>query len=88
MIHTQNGNVYAPHLEARRERQHDRIKDGIQDGSLSSEELAKLNAMRKDARQDLAEAKGDNGWVGPAERREINRDMNQISRAIYAFKHN
>ncbi|MFN8611217.1 MAG: hypothetical protein U0931_26980 [Vulcanimicrobiota bacterium] len=88
MIHTQNGNVYAPHLEARRDRQHQRVQDGIQDGSLSSDELSKLHAMRKDARQDLAAAKGDNGWVGPAERREMNRDMNHISQAIYAFKHN
>ena len=34
MIHTNNGNVYAPHLEARRDRQHNRVQDGKQDGSL------------------------------------------------------
>lgn len=88
MIHTKNGNVYAPHLEARRDRQHNRVQDGKQDGSLSTEELAQLKDMRQDARQDLAQAKGDNGRVGPGERRELNQDMNKISQAIYAFKHN
>ena len=44
--------------------------------------------MRNEARQELAEAKGDNGWVGPVERRNLHQDLNALSRTIFAFKHN
>lgn len=44
--------------------------------------------MRSAARGELAAAKGDNGWVGPVERRQLHQDLNAISRTIYAFKHN
>ena len=47
-----------------------------------------LKDMRSDARASLAEAKGNNGWVGPKERKELHQDMNSISQTIYALKHN
>ena len=88
MIHTSNGNVYAPGLEARAANQRSRVQQGISSGSISESELASLKDMRSDARQELAEAKGDNGWVGPVERRNLHQDLNAISRTIFAFKHN
>lgn len=88
LIHTQNGNVYAPGIKNRAQTQNARVAQGIASGSISQEELATLKDMRADARAGLAASKGDNGWVGPQERREVHQDLNQISRTIYAFKHN
>ena len=88
MIHTSNGNVYAPGLEARGLNQRARVQQGLNSGSISQSELATLKEMRSDARGELAAAKGDNGWVGPVERRQLHQDLNAISRTIFAFKHN
>lgn len=88
LISTPNGNVYAPGLKARQQNQRERVGNGIQNGSLTQNELAVLKDMRKDYRADLAEAKGNNGWVGPKERRELHQDLNNISQTIYALKHN
>ena len=88
MIHTSNGNVYAPGLEARGHNQRARVQQGLNSGSITESELATLKDMRNEARQELAEAKGDNGWVGPVERRNLHQDLNALSRTIFAFKHN
>jgi len=41
------------------------VQNGFNEGSVSGSELSNLREMRSDARQGLAESKGDNGWVGP-----------------------
>ena len=64
------------------------MQGGLEGGSISGNELSSLREMRSDARQGLAESKGDNGWVGPVERRQVHQDLNQINRSIFAFKHN
>jgi len=88
MIHTQNGPVFAPVIEARAANQRARVQDGLSSGSISQDELSSLRQQRSEARAGLVESKGDNGWVGPKERREVRQDLNQISQSIYAFKHN
>jgi hypothetical protein len=88
MIHTQNGPVFAPAIENRAANQRERVRAGVNEGSISCEELSSLRDMRQDARQGLAESKGDNGWVGPVERRQVHQDLNAISQSIYAFRHN
>jgi hypothetical protein len=88
MINTQNGNVYAPAIENRAERQRDRVKQGLENGTVTREELSTVREMRVDARAGLVESKGDNGWVGPAERRALHQDLNAINRTIFALKHN
>lgn len=88
LIATQNGNVYAPGLKHRAANQHARVAQGIQSGSLTESEVSVLKDMRADARASLEEAKGNNGWVGPKERMALHQDLNDISRTIYALKHN
>lgn len=88
LISTQNGNVYAPGLKHRSENLHQRAAAGIANGSLTGNEVDVLKDMRADARAQLSEAKGDNGWVGPKERVAMHRDLNQISQTLYALKHN
>lgn len=87
-IKTPEGRVFAPGLEARGQNQRGRVAQGIQSGALSGEEVDVLKEMRGEAFAGLTEAKGDNGWVGPKERRQLHRELNQISQTIYALKHN
>ena len=88
LIPTCNGSVFAPGLKDRLANQRDRVGQGLSSGSLAGSEMGVITDMRKDFRADLAEAKGDDGRVGPQERRELHKDMNAISRTIYALKHN
>ena len=88
LISTANGNVFAPGLKDRAANQHARAAQGIASGSLTGSEVGVLKDMRSDARASLAEAKGDNGWVGPQERKDLHQDMNAISRTLFALKHN
>ncbi|MBT9584679.1 hypothetical protein IV102_15150 [bacterium] len=88
LISTANGNVFAPGLKDRAANQHARAAQGVASGSLTGSEVGVLKDMRSDARASLAEAKGNNGWVGPKERKELHQDMNSISQTIYALKHN
>ena len=88
MISTSKGNVVAPGLQHRAANQQARVAQGVSSGSLSQAERGVLKEMRTDARASLSEAKGDNGRVGPQERRDVHQDMNSISRTIFAMKHN
>jgi hypothetical protein len=88
LISTSNGNVFAPGLKQRGANQHARVAQGVVSGSLTQSEMGVLREMKSDARGSLAEAKGNNGWVGPKERRELHQDLNSISQTIYALKHN
>ena len=87
-ISTANGNVFAPGLKSRLANQRDRVGQGVSSGSLTGSEMGGVKDGRRDFRADLSAAKGDNGRVGPHERRELHQDLNGISRTIYALKHN
>ncbi len=88
LISTPNGNVFAPGLKDRAAHQNARVAQGVASGSLTQSEMGVLKEMRTDARGSLAEAKGNDGRVGPQERRDLHQDMNAISRTIFALKHN
>ena len=87
VIHTAAGNVYAPAIKNRQERQTNRIQAGVAEGSITKDERIELAQARAGYRQDLRAAKADNGWVGPAERREAQQNLNEISASIYGFRH-
>ena len=72
----------------KRERNQDaRIAQGVKSGELTKAETKNLVNKEKDVRQDVKEAKAD-GVVTPTEKKEIRKDQNQASRAIYRKKHN
>jgi len=75
-----------PRLD-RQQRQADRIQDGVQDGSLTKGETARL--VNRELRTDLfiAGAKLDDGKIGPVESARIERMQDGSSRAIFAQKH-
>jgi hypothetical protein len=87
-IQTNNGTVRARGLKRRGKNQHNRVGNGIQNGSIDSTELANLKEMRQSAFSELSEAKASGGTVNFQERVSLHQDLNQLSRTIYQYKHN
>jgi hypothetical protein len=75
-----------PGVDARQERQQNRIADGIASGELTPREAAKLERREAHIERSEQRAKAD-GVVTPAERRHLNRELNRSSRAIARQKH-
>jgi len=73
----------------RQEKQQDRIAQGIKSGQLTPKEAAHLEcretAINKEIKNDRA---ANGGTLTPAERRQVNRQENRTSKAIYRKKHN
>jgi hypothetical protein len=73
----------------RQENQQDRIAQGIKSGQLTPRETAHLegreSAINKEVKADRA---ANGGTLTPAERRQVNRQQNRTSNAIYRKKHN
>ncbi len=80
--------VKAPVIEARLSHQAARIEQGLQSGSLTASEAKALVSQQKALFKDVFQAKTDNGFVGPHERRELRQDLRQSSRDIFLAKHN
>ena len=73
-------------INQRRENQQDRIGEGVENGTLTPKETARLehkqSALNKEIRTERKE-----GPLTPKDRRQINRQQNQLSRGIYRTKH-
>lgn len=76
-------------VKKREENQQDRIAQGIKSGELTPKEAAHLEgreaAINKEIKNDRA---ANGGKLTPAERRQVNRQENRTSAAIYRKKHN
>ncbi len=69
--------------------QHSRIHQGVGSDQLTRGEQYRLN--RRDAHihaQERLDRRFDHGHLTPGERRNLNRDLNRSSAAIYRDKHN
>src|ERR1700738_5127576 len=73
----------------RQENQQDRIAQGIKSGQLTPSETAHLEgraaAINKEVKNEGA---ANGGKLTPVERRQVNRQQNRTSNAIYRKKHN
>jgi hypothetical protein len=73
----------------RQENQQDRIAQGVKSGQLTPRETAHLEgreaAINKEVKNDRA---ANGGHLTPAEHRQVNRQQNRTSNAIYRKKHN
>ena len=73
----------------RQEKQQDRIAQGIKSGQLTPSEAAHLErregAINKEVKTERA---ANGGKLTPVERRQVNRQQNRTSNAIYRKKHN
>jgi hypothetical protein len=72
----------------RQENQQDRIAQGIQSGKLKAGQTAKLESREAGLNQEVrADRKYDNGHLTSAERKQVNRQENQLSRSIARDRH-
>ena len=78
-----------PSIAQRKENQQDRIANGVKSGQLTAGETANLEkkeaAINKETRTDRA---ANGGKLTGAEKTQINQQQNQMSKQIYADKHN
>jgi hypothetical protein len=75
-------------IKSRKERQQDRIAQGVQSGELTPRETARLE--RKEGALNHEERRmrrTDGGKLTPQDRRTINRQQNRLSRRIHRQKH-
>jgi hypothetical protein len=73
----------------RQRNQQERIAQGVKSGQLTASETAHLErreaAIHKEVKTERA---ANGGTLTPVERRQVNRQENRTSRAIYRKKHN
>jgi hypothetical protein len=78
-----------PTVGQRKENQQDRIANGVQSGQLTAGETSKLEtkeaAINGETRADRA---ANGGKLTTAEKQQINKQQNQLSKQIYNDKHN
>ncbi len=82
--------VYAqtdtPKVDARQERQDQRIQQGIESGQLNEREAARLN-RQQDRIDKMEERAKSDGVVTKGERRSLNKAQDRASRHIAKEKH-
>src|SRR3984957_9530852 len=78
-----------PSIAQRKENQQDRIGQGVKSGQLTAGETANLEskeaAINGETRADRA---ANGGKLTSAEKAQVNRQQNQVSKQIYQDKHN
>lgn len=75
-----------PLVDARQQRQHARIHQGVASGELTARETTRLARQQAHIRRVERRAKAD-GVVTPGERVRLAHEQNQASRRIYRQKH-
>src|SRR5271157_155395 len=78
-----------PTIPERKENQQDRIAQGVKSGQLTAGETSKLEtkeaAINGETRADRA---ANGGKLTQAEKQQVNKQQNQMSKQIYQDKHN
>src|SRR5216684_4972097 len=78
-----------PTVAQRKENQQDRIANGVQSGQLTAGETANLEKKEAPIKKETAADRAANGGkLTGAEKKQVNRQQNQVSKQIYADKHN
>jgi hypothetical protein len=75
-------------VDARRENQQDRIASGIASGKLNAAQTAHLEKGETSINNEVhADRSANGGKLTPAEKQQVNRQQNAMSRKIYRAKH-
>src|SRR2546423_4512040 len=86
---TQEKEKKEPIIEQRKENQQNRIADGVKSGHLTARETGNLEkkeaAINKETNADRA---ANGGKLTPAEKAQVTRQQNEVSKQIYREKHN
>src|SRR5256885_1500448 len=75
-----------PVVNARQHNQQERIAEGVKSGQLTGREAVRLQREERAVRVEERAYKAD-GKLTPAERKDLNQDLNKVSRDIYKQKH-
>jgi hypothetical protein len=75
-------------INAREHRQAQRIRAGVKNGEITKGELDKLKADEAEVRAEERVYLKSGSGLNNAERRDLQKDLNQTSREIYRAKHN
>jgi hypothetical protein len=78
-----------PSIAQRKENQQDRIANGVKSGQLTPGETANLEKKEAAINKETAADRAANGGkLTSAEKAQVNKQQNQMSKRIYADKHN
>jgi hypothetical protein len=83
---TPAGTTKSPVIHERKDNQQQRIGEGVENGSLTAAEAAKLERKEAAINKETKEMKSD-GKFTAAERAKVRRQQNAMSKRIYAQKH-
>jgi hypothetical protein len=73
----------------RQERQQKRIGNGVNNGSLTAGETARLERQESKLNKEVrADRKVNDGKLTNQEKRQVNKQQNKLSKEIYDDKHN
>ena len=75
-------------IHERKENQQQRIANGVENGSLTPKETARLENKEANLNREIRNDRKQNGGnLTNKEKRQINRQQNHLSRNIYRQKH-
>ena len=75
-------------INQRQRNQQKRIGEGVENGSLTPAETARLEKQEAAIHHEVkTERKANGGKLTPQERRQVNRQQNRESKRIYRQKH-
>jgi chorismate mutase len=76
-------------VNGRRFNQQGRIANGVASGQLTAGETARLEGREAAVNREIhADRQANGGRLTPQEKQQVNRQQNNMSRAIYNDKHN
>jgi hypothetical protein len=83
---TPTGTTKSPVIHERKDNQQQRIGEGVENGSLTAGEAAKLERKEAAINKEEQKMKADGNFT-PAERAKVRRQQSAMSKRIYAQKH-
>ena len=74
-------------INQRKENQQQRIGEGVENGSLTAGEAARLEGKEARLNKEIRHDRKDGGGLTPKERAKIERQQDRVSKDIYRQKH-
>ena len=80
--------AFAQNLNKREARQQHRVAEGIENGTLTPNETARLERQEARIKELQVRDRESGGGLSPKERKQLNHLLNTESHRIYVAKHN
>lgn len=76
-----------PRIANRKDRQQDRVAEGVKDGSLTAKETAKIEAKEAKLNREIRQDRKDGKGLTAKEKAKIEAKQDKMSKEIYKEKH-